>query len=208
MKTALYSEVDLPNIPEHLLDFPIGKNSFSKYPSKDYNLIKNKEPVVACRYTVEAITHNHPLLFWLEKNLPWSINLIKKIQIAKSENEKGSTHAIHSDINRRWALNYMTDLGGDDVWTTWYREINKPIYRFKIHGQPSDTGPVRYEKLTELASVKLENRKWYLLRVDILHDVHIIKTERKSITISFTDDNLPLELIKKIKNTQEIETFL
>ena len=70
---------------------------------------------------------------------------------------------IHRDP-RIYAINYLIDQGGDNVETCFYDNLNnEEKYIFPLH-------------------------TWHLFRTDGLHCVKNVKTERKSITISFKND--------------------
>jgi hypothetical protein len=201
MKELIYAEIDFPEIPEDILDINFSYNfsSNTKYPGKGLQLIKDNGSLAPCKYIIGMT--NSLLDEWLDNNLSWAKNLSKKIQIAEAIDSVNATHAVHSDINRSWALNYMIELGGNNAWTSWYKEKEKPLYRFRDRDIfQSDNGFVRYENLDSICSVKLKKFKWYLIRVDIMHDVHQIKNRRSSLTISIKDKNLPIELSKKILN--------
>lgn len=207
MKDLIFAEVDLPKIPADIItdNFINYYHLNTKYPSENQNLIKNNMPVVPCKYTVGFLSSQ--LASWLDNNVCWSKSFIRKIQIAESNKVPETTHAVHSDIARRWALNYMITLGGDDAWTSWYKEKEKSLYRFKVNDDQSDSGPVRYENLDIIYSTKFEESKWYLMRVDILHDVHQIINRRSSITISIPTESLPVELSEKILNQHYYKNF-
>ena len=201
MKELIYAEVDFPEISSPAIDINYSYNLSlnTKYPGSGLQLFKNNQFIVPCKYTVGVI--NKSLEDWLNFILPWSNSLTKKIQIAESTDSAKSTHTVHSDINRRWALNYMFELGGDDVWTSWYKEKNKSLYRprgdttFQAEGSFID-----YGNLDNICSAKFKKLKWYLIRVDILHDVDQIENQRSSLTISIEDENLPIEIFEKILN--------
>jgi hypothetical protein len=201
MKELIYAEIDLPQIPKNIIDIEFSYR-FSlnvKYPGAGLHLIKNNNPIIPCKYMIGMV--NKSLEDWLDNNLPWTKKLLKKIQIAESKNSVRSTHAVHSDINRSWALNYMIDLGGNDVWTSWYKERDKPLYRYRNDDIfQSDSKFVKYENLDTIFSTKLKNFKSYLIRVDILHDVNQIEDRRASLTISIEDQDLPVEISNKILN--------
>jgi hypothetical protein len=201
MKELIYAEVDLPQIPNDVIDieFSYRFNLNIKYPGADLQLVKNNEPIIPCKYTVGMIDKS--LKDWLNFNLPWAKTLLKKIQIAESDDSIKAVHSVHTDIKRCWALNYMFELGGEDVWTSWYKEKNKPLHRFRDSETfQADNKIVKYENLDAICSTKLKNFKWYLIRVDILHDVSQIENRRSSLTISIEDENLPIEVSDKILN--------
>jgi hypothetical protein len=97
----------------------------------------------------------------------------------------------------------MVELGGDDAWTSWWREEGQPIKRQKKQGGGYNAGSLsNYNNLELLDSVKLEKDKWYLMSTDVLHDVGKIVGLRKSITINVHKDyeQKLLEGISKFHN--------
>jgi hypothetical protein len=128
---------------------------------------------------------------WLCQTIP-NIDSIVIAQMQESKENKPSTHIVHSDIGREFALNYIIDTGGDAV-TSWYQEKDKPLIRKKIQsGQQSDTGFVDYNNLELLESAVLERNKWYLISTSVLHDVDNIVGARKSISIGIPRTNTVL----------------
>jgi hypothetical protein len=211
----LYSEVTLPSIPQELLVFFESLVLKKEFDDIGYGLVhkKNNQLLKACSYSIKA-TDNIPLLNWFHSNqIPVTHNnyldpvIINKpeqilIQTQTAHNEP-STHVVHSDIHRVFALNYMLSLGGDDVLTTWYQEKNMPLRRSKNKGQYgspqrqlADTGNVEYANLEIIGSARFEKNKWYLLATDILHDVDNIVGQRSSITFGYYNDTI-LQILKK-----------
>jgi hypothetical protein len=141
---------------------------------------------------------------WLNQNIPYlDPSLIVIAQMQTSKETMPSTHIVHSDIGREFALNYIIDTGGDAV-TSWYRENSKPITRTKIQGgQQSDSGFVDYNNLEILESAVLEKNKWYLISTNVLHDVDNIVGSRKSISIGIQKTNT--ELLKFLGITNDTE---
>jgi hypothetical protein len=184
-----YKILDLPKIPEELLIFP--NEPYKIVNDIGYGLthIKNGRTLKGCQYMNYNIEHK-PLLEWIDNNIPGSNLGIKRKQITKAIYEIG-THIVHSDIKRIFALNYLLELGGDNVLTTWYQEKNKPLHRLKNKGgQQADDGIVKYNDLEILTSIKFEKHKWCLIATDMLHDVDNITNERSSISISFENDKI------------------
>lgn len=179
-----YKEVNLPKVPERLLNFV-----FTPEKSGDigYNIkhVKDNVQLKPCLYKYGSVNYE-PLTSWLREIIPG----ITENDI-KFQSSSNGTHIVHSDIIRKYALNYILDVGGEDIATSWYKEINKPLVRSKTKaGIQADTGSVDYSNLETLESVVFKPNIWYLLRTDILHDVSHISGVRKSITISFSDTNL------------------
>lgn len=181
-----YRELDLPKIPKELLIFK--NNPISYVKDIGYNLQheKNGRILKSCEYfnyELDSVLKN-----WIFENIPGT----KKMksfpfkQVSKTIDGIEGTHIVHSDIDRKFALNYMLELGGENVITSWYQETDKPLRRTKSSGgKQADTGSVNYSDLELLDSVVLKLNTWYLIATDILHDVDNIVDERASISISF-----------------------
>ena len=204
-KIFLYGEVNLPPIPQELLVFHEPLIPFRPLRDIGYGLthIKGDRVIKACGYKID-ITKDPELLKWLGNNCAIIIGSPQevKMQSQLGYNEP-STHVVHSDNLRTFALNYIVDIGGDDVITSWYWEKNMPLRRGKLSGtygapqpQQADTGKVEYTNLEILDSVKFEKNKWYLMAVDILHEVDNITGTRSSITFGSSDTTM-LEVLKK-----------
>lgn len=175
-----FKELDLPPIPEELLEFKFEPSIGVTDIGYGRPHIKNGKLLKPCEYWFSK-NINPELAEWIYKNI---IQDTKSIEIGCQVATNG-VHIVHSDINRRYAINYMIELGGDDAWTSWYKELNKPINRSKRTGNTqADTGYVGYENLELLDSVKFKKNKWYLIATNILHDVDNIVGDRKSISIS------------------------
>lgn len=185
-----YKEVNLPTIPAELLVFNKEPDKFVKDIGYGLEHFKDGRKLNACAYINTAIRDN-PLRTWIENNIP-GVNNDSKVLLQRSKAfDAESTHIVHLDIGRVFALNYFLDLGGDNVLTSWYQEKNMPVHRVKTErGKQADTGQVKYDDLTVLATTKFELHKWYLLSTDMLHDVDHITGNRASITVSFNDRSI------------------
>jgi len=181
-----YRELGLPKIPKELLIFKNDPISYVKDIGYNLQHEKNGRILKSCEYLNYEL--DSALKNWIFENIPGT----KKMksfpfkQVSKTMDGVVGTHIVHSDIDRKFALNYMLELGGENVITSWYQEKDKPLRRTKYSGgKQADTGSVNYSNLELLDSVVLKLNTWYLIATDILHDVDNIKEERSSISISF-----------------------
>lgn len=186
-----HAELKFPPIPCNLLT----DSSASEIQLNDTGYgkehFKNGEKISPCSYWFSSIK-NRELISWFWSNVPVT-KILSKFSYQQSHHDTGGYHIVHSDILRSYAINYMIDLGGEDVWTSWYREKGQPIKRLpKSTDTQSDTGYIDYANLELLDSVKFEKNKWYVIATDVLHDVGKIIGTRRSITIS-----VPLHLEKR-----------
>jgi hypothetical protein len=181
----LYQEIDLPPIPEELLDFTEDK-AIKIVDDIGYGHlhVKNGRILSACSYTMKFLNHQ-PLKDWLVNNITGIRDQQMQLQISENRNNLEGTHIVHSDVRRICALNYIIDTGGEAV-TSWYQEKGKPLRRNpKQGGRQSDSGFVDYADLTTVESVKFEKNRWYLIATDVLHDVDFITGTRQGITIPY-----------------------
>lgn len=192
----LWAELDLPPLPPELSNFKVEYSNYHVDIGYGLTHIKNNKELVACDLEIKMI--NDPVVkLWFKSFLPNPLTnqpiiekMILQSQCNTSSTSSTTTHIVHSDISRYFALNYILDTGGKNVITSWYRETNMPYSRTKDKGwQQADTGAVDYNNLECLASKVFEKDKWYLIATDILHDVDYIETTRSSISVSYTDPN-------------------
>lgn len=202
-----HRQVNLPPIPTELLRFRSSIDPSQVITVDDigygHTHKKGNRDLVSCRYVWAKIKDYQPLMNWLTQHIP-NLNLQLVIaQMQESKENKPSTHIVHSDIGRKFALNYIIDTGGDAI-TSWYQENGKPITRTKIRGgQQSDSGFVDYNNLEILESAVLEKNKWYLISTSMLHDVDNIVGSRKSISIGIYRTNTELLDFLGITNDTE-----
>jgi hypothetical protein len=203
-----YHQIDLPPIPEELLSFRSSIDPSQVITVDDigygHTHKKGDRSLVSCGYVRARIKDYKPLMDWLNQHIPHlAPSLIVIAQMQTSKKNVPSTHIVHSDIGREFALNYIIDTGGDAV-TSWYQENGKQIYRTKIQGgRQSDSGFVDYNNLEILESAVLEKNKWYLISTNVLHDVDNIVGSRKSISIGIQKTNM--ELLKFLGITNDTE---
>jgi hypothetical protein len=79
------------------------------------------------------------------------------------------------------------------VTTSWYQEKNKPLIRIKKQGgqlldTPVDNFNAYYDSLDIVESTVFKPHMWYLLNVQIIHDVQQLTDIRKSISIGIKTD--------------------
>ncbi len=72
----------------------------------------------------------------------------------------GPKLGIHTDFGRKTAINYIIELGGNDVITKWYNDNNEVIEQQII-----------------------EKNRWHKLVVDVKHSAENITSDRYAVTI-------------------------
>jgi hypothetical protein len=84
-----------------------------------------------------------------------------------------SYNGPHIDLTRDYALLYVVDPGGAEVYTAFYQEKGRPIVRPKdkpgstVYGEYADD----YANLIEVDRVILPSHTWAILNSNILHSV-------------------------------------
>lgn len=185
-------ELNLPTIPQDLLMFldPSAQQLEPNRSVKDIGYgkkqIKNGQELIPCSYVNAALAHE-PLLQWLKEHLEF-LNETNRFFF---QYQTAGSHIVHTDLKRRYALNYIIEDGGDNVVTAWYQQHNMPLVRqTKQPGQQTDTGNVDYNELVEVDRVICVPHKWYLISTGILHDVDTVQTVRKSISLGFFNETV------------------
>jgi hypothetical protein len=181
----LYQEIDLPPIPKELLVLDNCEWVKSvKDTSYGNQLTKNGQLITNCTYDYYRIIHQ-PLQDWLMNTVAGAKEPQLQFQQVTPHGAVG-TFAVHSDIKRMCSLNYIVDTGGDNVVTSWYQGVGKPLRRkMKSGGNQTDDGAVYYNDIELLDSVVTQKDKWYLMCTDVLHDVDNITRPRKSISLPY-----------------------
>jgi hypothetical protein len=130
----------------------------------------------------QIIYHELPKEFieWIEHNITDTYERVK------FSVHHGEIAPPHTDLLRQFGINYIHQLGGDQVKTVWYQEIGKPVVR-----DMAQEGRVRqpdYAKLTVLDQVVLPAHQWHVLRTDILHSVENLQHNRIRIAIDLSKE--------------------
>lgn len=177
----------LPKIPENLIKEQT--DSILQYRAAPQRQMKDGTTVdnVDCqRFEVTS-----DLSRWISNE----IGIIDQVgyQITKPQ-KNTTTHLVHTDSHpRRWVINYILDLGGDDVYTNFYKEKNQPLLRDTL------TRPDCVENLELIHTIKFKPHRWFILNARILHDVINIKSDRIYITLGI-DNVEPFSNLYKYKD--------
>jgi hypothetical protein len=181
----LWYQLDLPQIPPELL---VGLDSLAptgrSVPDIGYDrrYEKNGRRLEACSYTNTNIVCSR-LRAWLSQCVP------SMPRVVYYQYQTKGAHIAHTDLVRRWALNYFITTGGSRVSTSWYQQRgHRAIRGTKQGGQQTDTGSVNYQDLELLDTVVCQPSSWYLISTSVLHDVDSVETIRSSISLSYSLD--------------------
>ena len=191
----LYAELDLPPIPLQLLADAGEPRIVQINEDISYggNYVKDGVKLKGAEFK-RGIFDYAPLLAWLkENNIPGS-EVFSKVHL---QMQTDGTHTIHSDVARIYALNYVVETGGDNVITSWYQQKNNPVHVPK--NLPEGKERPTYDNTVLLGSAHLKKDRWYLIAVNILHDVGVISSTRKVISFNFNDESI-IDLI----NTKQL----
>lgn len=198
----LYGEVNLPPVPDKFLtdeilaSMPWQVWTADKSFSRTY--VKQGRQLQGASYG-KAVVDYEPLVSWIKNTVPaWPAHEELTIQHAGPQpGNTDATQVAHTDLRRLFALNYMIFTGGDGVTTSFYRDRNEDICRGgtgfenkKIPEMDTVNGAVNYDNLDCVASFQATKGKWYLLRVNALHEVDHLQSTRSSITVPYFDDSI------------------
>jgi hypothetical protein len=182
-----YLKLDLPVIPEELLPrnfnlTPIFRDRVLDYGADHHlNNVFVKPPL----YSIYSY-HNTVALNFIENVIEFPYSRHRVIYIT-TENYNNGKMLPHTDSDRKFAINYFIETGGENVITSWYKEKSKPIYdRHSVdgHNKQVNIGTIlKYEDLELLDSVKCQKNKWYIIRTDVIHDVVNLNGIRTMISI-------------------------
>jgi hypothetical protein len=135
---------------------------------------------------------------WIESNICKADSAGLQISSVRPNSD---THLCHTDsYPRRWVLNYMYTVGGENIHTRWFKEQGESLIR------PPLTVPNNLTKLNLIHSTVIESHRWYLLNSSVLHDVVGITSNRESISLGIADNN-PFVRIPSYQNGIELGEF-
>ena len=192
--TFLYGEVNLPPIPAELLttevleSLPWEKWMVDAGHQRKYK--KDGRILTGCGYGKQIVDYE-PLINWIKQQVPpWPSSEWLTIQHSKpNAGDINTTQVAHTDVRRKFALNYMITLGGAAVTTSYYRDPARPLCRGnKPVSMDTDTGTSNYDNLECIATFQAQASRWYLIRTNVLHEVDHLDSIRSSITIPYFDD--------------------
>lgn len=102
----------------------------------------------------------------------------------------GPALAPHVDASRNFVIQYLLDLGGENVETVWYREKEKDLLRPDLRSNFDPNVTIdSYDRVEEIDRIKFPLGKWVCLSANILHSVENV--ERPRIAIQISRDTAP-----------------
>jgi hypothetical protein len=125
-----------------------------------------------------------PLLTWLKENIATdAIQHGITVFGAYADNNR----PFHIDYSRDYVLMYVTDTGGTDVITSFFKSTTRPLVL------DNDTySTFEKEELTLLDSVKIEPEKWMFMHTKVIHQVSQLTGIRRSVQLGFNYDKYNL----------------
>lgn len=156
----------LPTIPAHLIKSPI---------------LVDKSQIGFTDDSYSRWSAKPDLVDWLKEHISDSVQLAG-VQVISSD------VPLHCD-KRKWALNYLIELGGDNVTTGFYKLPGKDVI------QPPGSRYAFARDEEELCITNFRVGEWHLLNTNVLHKVTGITGKRVAITIGLNSEN-PFEAIK------------
>jgi hypothetical protein len=176
----------LPKVPNHLLeDFDSAKTD-NDLVMEIMNLTLETKDTSIKMVNYRRFHAEGELLDWLRSNI-----VDEALDISLSFHnitDDVETQYPHIDRTRYYTLMYFTDLGGNDVVTSFYQEQGGPLVRPEIR-LPSPEIALIYDKLELVDSVKFEKNRWVILNSKIIHGIENMQRCRKSIQVSLDKIN-------------------
>jgi hypothetical protein len=177
---------DLPKVPDHLLaDFDSAKIN-NKLVMEIMNLTLETKDAAIKMVNYRRFHAKGELLEWLKSNI-----VDEAIDISLSFHnitDDVESQYPHIDRTRYYTLMYFTDLGGDDVVTSFYQEQGGPIVRPEIRLPSPEMALIR-DRLEIIDSTRFEESRWVILNSKIIHGIENMERCRKSIQISLDKIN-------------------
>lgn len=169
--------LDLPPIPEALIENIQPGNIIRDYPGREYT--RNGATLTSAPspfYTVSA-----ELEQWIQDNICRDYNEVG-IRYSYGGPESPST-VVHTDETRNYVLMYNLDNGGG--YLSFWQEWGHGLVREGRH-LIND-----YSKIIRIGRHETPNFKWYLIDARILHSVESLKSTRINIQVSLNYDIQP-----------------
>ena len=94
----------------------------------------------------------------------------------------------HSDFTRDFALLYLFDCGGPEVYTKFWQRKN-----FPLHGNQDDY--LTYDDLDLVFSTVLKPAQWYMLDARCIHSVEGMLNDRVSLQLGFMTTSIWVQQI-------------
>jgi hypothetical protein len=131
---------------------------------------------LAYRYWISEEFDDWVQTHFKQESIGCGINIIE---------HQGPFFAPHVDANRSFSIHYLLDTGGDDVYTVWWKQKGKDIYRPDLKNNWNVEDTIRdYNDIEEIDRVKLKKHSWTCINTDILHSVEGLTRPRIAIQIS------------------------
>ena len=184
-----YKILALPKVPEHFV-----KQAYDILEEESKNNISNWHDIPGyTEYRHREVRHLDGHVFktagttrytvskefeeWVEQHFMGYP--ITRYGISVMDVDHGRTLAPHVDTSRDYTIQYLLDLGGDEVDTVWWRERGKPVARPDLRQNYDPANTIQdYSNLDEIDRVRLEPGVWAILNASVLHSVENIVRPR------------------------------
>lgn len=195
-----YRELDLPPLPDYLQDrlralsdqyllekpeVVYTKENRNEYDYINYMLSADTPLNETLKIPgVEAIYHDltPEFLSWYRENISLHAMMPRFAVFNPRPGTRVNFLPAHCDMRRNYALNYVFEPGGNNVTTSFFQEEGEPIIRdCQVRAGRSVSEEIK-KKLNKLATIKIPNNTWHIIRTDVIHRVEYITSSRIRIT--------------------------
>lgn len=199
MFTCLYLDT-LPKVPDHFVTQALAQRDMLWEEAKTWNFSDSNRGTGSLETCYEGnvgitrrIKRGQSLGpewdQWVRENISDRVDTSRVQVSVPKAGTVSNMHDAHTDNPEGWALLYVLDLGGDDVWTKFWREKGKPLLRYGC--APNNyIGCGNFDNMILLDSAKLELHRWYLINATILHSIHGITGPRTHIYLHLPADSV------------------
>lgn len=189
-----YKHLNFPQVPKNLISLDIHNPDYYTFvksiPVFNYgnDHYLNGQFIEPPGYFIYSVNYQ-PLLDWFLEFVP-AYDQTQSLSLIITKHANQGRMIVHTDISRKFAVNYIIDTGGDQVSTNWWKELgHSPIRGEKLPGKQTDTGHVKYDNLELLESVICEKNNWYMIQTNVLHDVSNISSPRIFLSFPVTESS-------------------
>jgi len=198
----------LPRVPDHFVQqaldiahgvdpsvgFPKEKNLVGTSYNEDY---KNRKLLLDGKLYNSRHGERYPLSAeweqWVRDNI--AANFVET-GVSLSVGVDTHIHGPHCDTPVKWKLYYLLERGGDDAWTMFYKQKNKPIIQYGELGKPVHA--TDFNDVEELERVQWPMHQWVILDPNVMHAVTGITGARIMFAVSIEVDSVSFTIVPKV----------
>lgn len=190
-----YRYLDLPTVPEHIVDSALQfahdsarcspnksimfERAYQKDKSLWFRLLdvfgKQQSTVSVLRFDFDA-----EFVDWVKSNIVPEC-LDASLACSLSNSSEDSVMGMHTDTTRDWMLMYLIETTNSDQKNIWWQQRGQPVVR------QNDLQINHFNDVDPIVETVIQPHRWVLFNPMILHSVHNIQGHRVAFHISLTN---------------------